>query len=97
MATTKRPRERLISVREVCERTGWHPMTVFNQADSGYIPGAVWGRTLQFKEEEIEAWFEPVTKPEIEQRLKQLEQDGFLTSFLDTDGKRHYITIERMH
>ena len=56
MATNKQRGERLISWKQVCDLTRWDPMTVFDKADSGEIPGAVWGTTLRFKEEEIEAW-----------------------------------------
>ena len=88
MATNKQRGERLISAQELCDRTGWDPMTVFHKADSGEIPGAVWGRTLRFKEEEIEAWLQPMSLSEIEETLKELEQQGLITSVLDSNGER---------
>lgn len=97
MATNKQRGERLISAQELCNRTGWDPMTVFDKADSGEIPGAVWGRTLRFKEEEIEEWLRPKTKSEIEEALKSLEQEGLITSFIDNNGERRYICPEHLH
>ena len=86
--------ERLISVQELCERTGWDPMTVFEKADNDEIPGAVWGTTLRFKEEQIDAWLQPLTRSEIEEILKELEQEGSITSFIDDNGERRYIATE---
>jgi excisionase family DNA binding protein len=86
-------RERLISVQELCDRTGWDPVTVFDLADNGKIPGAVWGRTLRFKQTEIEAWL-TLTRSDIEEILKELEQEGRITSFIDSNGERRYIATE---
>ena len=97
MATNKRRGERFISVEEVCDRTGWDPMTVFDKADSGEIPGAVWGGTLRFKEEEIGLWLRGLTSSEVEEALKSLEQKGLITSFIDSNGERRYIVIKQLH
>lgn len=94
MATNKGQGERLISVEELCDLTGWDPMTVFEKADNDEIPGAVWGRTLRFKEKEIEVWLQPLTRSEIEEILKELEQEGSITSFIDSNGERRYIATE---
>jgi len=94
MATNKGQGERLISLLEICERTGWDPMTVFEKADTDGIPVAVWGNTLLFKEEEIEAWLQPMSLSELEEALKELEQEGRITSFLDSNGMRRYIATE---
>ena len=96
MATNEQRNEGLISVQEVCDLTGWDPMTVFEKADSGKIPGAVWGTTLRFKEEEIEAWL-TLTRSDLEEILKELEQEGLITSFIDNNGERRYIRPEHLH
>ena len=93
MANNKRQGERLISVQDLCDRTGWDPMTVFDNAANGKIPGAVWGRTLRFKQGEIEAWL-TLTRSDIEEILRELEQEGRLTSFIDSNGERRYIATE---
>jgi excisionase family DNA binding protein len=93
MANSKRQGEPLISVQELCNRTGWDPMTVFDKADHGKIPGAVWGSTLRFKQTEIEAWLTQ-TRSDIEDILKELEQEGRITSYIDSNGERRYIAIE---
>lgn len=93
MATNKRRGERFVSVQEVCDRTGWDPMTVFDKAANGKIPGAVWGRTLRFKQREIEAWL-TLTRSEIEEILKKLEQEGRIKSFIDSNGERRYIATK---
>jgi len=89
--------ERLISVQELCDQTGWDPMTVFEKADNDEIPGAIWGETLRFKEEAIEAWLQPPTLSEIEEILKKLEQEGRITSFIDSNGERRYGLPEHLH
>ena len=87
--------EQFISVEELSRRTGWAPMTIYEKANSGDIPGAVWGETLGFENEKIEAWLTPISRSELEEILKELEQEGRITSFVDVDGKRRYIVAER--
>ena len=89
--------EPLISIQELCDLTGWDAMTVFEKARSGEIPGAVWGNLLRFKEEEIDAWLQPVSLSELEDALKELEQQGLITSFLDSNGERRYCLPEHLH
>jgi len=50
--------ERLISVREVSDLTGWHPVTIYKKGMTGEIPGRIklGRRSIRFKESEIEAW-----------------------------------------
>jgi len=91
----KRQDEQFISVEELSHRTGWDPMTIYEKASSGDIPGAVWGETLRFEKEGIEAWLTPISRSELEEILKELEQEGRITSFVDVDGKRRYIVAER--
>jgi hypothetical protein len=47
--------KQFISVEELCHRTGWDPLTIYEKANSGDIPGAVWGEILCFEKEKIEA------------------------------------------
>jgi excisionase family DNA binding protein len=77
----------LILAEDVCEQTGFDLTTVYQMARSGEIPGAVWGETLGFKREEYKKWW----RSEIEAITRELEEEGFLTSFIDSDGKRRYI------
>jgi excisionase family DNA binding protein len=84
-----------ITVEELSHRMGWDPMTIYEKASSGDIPGAVWGETLRFEKEGIEAWLTPISRSELEEILKELEQEGRITSFVDVDGKRRYIVAER--
>jgi excisionase family DNA binding protein len=49
MKTQARQDEQFISVEELSELTGWDPMTIYEKADNGKIPGAVWGETLRFE------------------------------------------------
>ena len=97
MATNKGRGKRFISVQEVCDRTGWDPMTVFDKADRGEIPGAVWGKTLRFTEEEIELWSTRLTSSEVEEALKSLEQKGLIKSFIDGNGERRYVAVKQLH
>ena len=49
--------QRLISVLEVAYRANLHPATIYRKALRGEIPGLVrLGRTVRFKESDIEAW-----------------------------------------
>jgi excisionase family DNA binding protein len=86
--------EQSISVEELSHRTGWDPMTIYEKANSGDIPGAVWGETLRFENEKIEAWLMPISTSELEEILKELEQEGRITSYVDVDGQRRYIVAE---
>ena len=88
--------ERLISVQELCDLTGWDAMTVFEKARSGEIPGAIWGTTLRFEPEKIAAWLQPLTISEVEEILKELEQEGVFTSVLDSNGERVYMFPEHL-
>jgi excisionase family DNA binding protein len=88
--------EQFISVEELSHRTGWDPMTIYEEAKSGNIPGAVWGDTLRFHKETIDAWLMPISISEIEESLKELEQKGILKSFVDADGERRYILAEHL-
>ena len=69
-------------------------MTIYEKASSGDIPGAVWGETLLFEKERIETWLTPISLSELEEILKELEQEGRITSYVDVDGKRRYIVPE---
>lgn len=49
--------EHMISVEELAQVTGWHPMTIYRKARDGEIPGAVkLGRSVRFRESAIEGW-----------------------------------------
>ncbi len=50
--------ERLISVREVSDLTGWHPITIYKKGMAGEIPGRIkiGRRSIRFRESEIEEW-----------------------------------------
>ena len=50
--------ERLISVREVSDLTGWHPVTIYKKGMAGEIPGRIkiGRRSIRFRESEIEEW-----------------------------------------
>jgi excisionase family DNA binding protein len=95
MANKKRG-ERLISVDELSYVLDCDPMTVFDMANKGEIPGAVRGKTLRFKLSEIEAWarvrFKPMNVSEVQEVLDELEQEGCLISFV-IDGKRRYWAV----
>ena len=95
MKIYRRRDEQFISVEKLSHRTGWDPMTIYEKANSGDIPGAVWGETLRFEKEGIEAWLTPISRSELEEILKELEREGRITSFVDVDGKRRYIVAER--
>jgi excisionase family DNA binding protein len=82
----------LISAEEVCDRTGFDLTTVYEMARSGEIPGAVWGETLGFKPEEYKKWW----ASEIRKTLRSLEEEGLVTSFVDSDGQRRYILPKYM-
>jgi hypothetical protein len=98
MKIQTRQDEQFISVEELSELTGLDPMTIFEQANSGKIPGAVWGETLRFEKKAIEfALMPPPSIAEIEEILKELEQEGLLKSFVDTNGERRYFCPEHLH
>ena len=49
--------DRLISALEVAYRADLHPATIYRKALRGEIPGLVkLGKTVRFKESEIEKW-----------------------------------------
>ena len=77
-------------VEDVCDQTGFDLTTVYQMARNGEIPGAVWGETLGFKREEYKKWW----RSEIEKIIKELEEEGVLISFVDSDGQRYYIRRE---
>ena len=55
--------ERLISALEVAYRTGLHPATIYRKASRGEVPGLVrLGKTVRFKEFDIEAWLNGISK-----------------------------------
>src|SRR5262245_39453759 len=70
-----------ISVEELSYLTGWDPVTIFERASKGYIPGAVWDETLRFEKEAIEAFLI------IEEILRDLVREGELSSFVNPDGE----------
>jgi len=84
--TTYTWQSEFISAKEVCDCTGLDLATVYQKARNGEIPGAVWGETLRFKLDEFQKWWES----ELEDILKELEEDGLITSFVGPDGKRRY-------
>jgi len=94
MKIYRRRDEQFISVEKLSHRTGWDPMTIYEKANSGDIPGAVWGETLLFEKERIETWLTPISISAVEEILKELEQEGRITSYVDVDGKRRYIVTE---
>ena len=56
--------ERLLSVHDLSEITGWSPLTIYKKAASGEIPGRIkLGFSLRFKESEIEAWLKAQARP----------------------------------
>jgi excisionase family DNA binding protein len=57
--------DRLISALEVAYRASLHPATIYRKALRGEIPGLVrLGKTVRFKESEIDAWLKGETKAE---------------------------------
>jgi excisionase family DNA binding protein len=88
-------RGEFISAEEVCDCTGLDLTTVYKMARSGEIPGAVWGETLHFELEEFTKWWESVLDKAIDKALRELEEDGSLMSFIDSDGRRCYVVTKR--
>src|SRR5262249_15978242 len=83
----KRTRQHeFISAEEVCDRTGLDLTTVYRKAGNGEIPGAVWGETLRFMLDEFEGWWDS----QIERVLEELEEAGFIMSYVDNDGQPVY-------
>jgi excisionase family DNA binding protein len=86
-------RDELISAKEVCDRTGWDLTRVYQMARSGEIPGAVWGETLHFKLEEFTKWW----SSDVDKALRELEEEGLITSSVDPNGERRYRATEFVH
>jgi hypothetical protein len=83
----------LISAEQVCDIAHLELEEVYQMARSGEIPGAVWDETLHFKREEFDRWFLSL----IESELRELEEDGLLGSYVDSDGRRIYYSKESLH
>jgi len=64
--------ERLLSVQNVAELTGWSPLTIYKKTAAGEIPGRVriGKRTVRFKQSEVLAWLlgEVIEKPSSNRR-----------------------------
>lgn len=59
--------ERLLSVKDLAQLTGWSPLTIYNKSLSGQIPGKVkLGSSLRFRASEIEAWLTSETEQHTE-------------------------------
>lgn len=88
-------RDEFISAEEVCDYTGLDLVTVYQMARSGEIADAVWGETLCFKLEEFRKWW----RSKLKDTLRELEEDGLIMSFVDSDGQRRYrvTTITKLH
>jgi|SRR5262245_41167469 len=97
MTISKWGRE-FISAQEVSDYTGLDLTTVYQMARSGEILGAVWNETtLLFELEEFEEWFEQSLYyavkvdgllRELQGLLRTLEEKGFCTSYVDSDGEQ---------
>jgi excisionase family DNA binding protein len=50
--------DRLLSVHDLSDLTGWHLMTVYKKARDGEIPGriVIGKNSLRFKEAEVRRW-----------------------------------------
>lgn len=79
-----------ISAEEVSQRTGLDLTTVYQTAMMGEIPGAVWDavsdETLRFKRDEFFKWWQS----EVEDILRELEEEGKIVSIVGPDGQRRY-------
>lgn len=51
-------RDRLLSVHDISDLTGWSPLTIYKKSAAGEIPGRIkiGKNSLRFRESEIEAW-----------------------------------------
>ena len=66
--------DRLITVQNVADLSGWSPLTVYKKAAAGEIPGRVTigKRSLRFKQSAILAWLfgpmaeDPSTNPVVD-------------------------------
>jgi len=88
-------RREFISAEEVCDCLRLDLATVYQLAKIGEIPGAIWGETLRFKWEEFEAWFDRYLYDCAEEALKQLEEEGIMMSYVDSEGERRYVLTTR--
>jgi excisionase family DNA binding protein len=88
-------RREFISAKEVCDCTRLSLATVEQLARIGEIPGAIWGETLRFDLEEFKEWFDWFLHWVAEEALRQLEEEGELMSFVDSDGERIYVPRTR--
>ena len=50
--------QRLLSVHDVSDLTGWSPLTIYKKSAAGEIPGRVklGKHSLRFRESDIETW-----------------------------------------
>ena len=50
--------QRLLSVHDVSDLTGWSPLTIYKKSAAGEIPGRMklGKHSLRFKESEIQEW-----------------------------------------
>jgi excisionase family DNA binding protein len=82
-----------ILAQEVSDFLSLDLATIYQMARSGELPGAIWGETLHFELEEFTKWWESVIDKEIDKKLRELEEDGLLMSFVDSDGRRCYVAM----
>jgi excisionase family DNA binding protein len=88
-------RGEFISAQEVCDFLRLDPGTVYELARIGEIPGVIWGETLRFEVKEFEKWYDRFLYGCVEEALRQLEEEGVLTSYVDSDGERRYVLTTR--
>ncbi len=57
--------DKLLSVFELSDLTGWHPITVYRKGLVGEIPGRIklGKRSVRFKQSEIEDWLKESVDP----------------------------------
>ena len=87
-----------ISAQEVSDFLRLDLATVYQMARSGEIPGAVWDETLRFDLKEFEDWYGRFLYDCVGEGLRQLEEMGLITSYVDNDGERRYVpTVRTLH
>ena len=69
--------ERLLSVHDLSNITGWSPLTIYKKTAAGEIPGRVriGKRTVRFKQSDVLAWlFGEVTEKPISSLVSPLAE-----------------------
>jgi hypothetical protein len=67
--------------------------TVYQKAWNGEISGAIWDEPVCFKLDEFRKWW----RSELKKALRELEEAGLITSFVDSDGQRRYYAKKFVH